>query len=341
MKDIVKTKLGSIELLRFIFASTIMLFHIGIFINENSILFIPIKRSYIMVDFFFIISGYFLYSNIDKNKSYREFLIKKIIRLFPLFFLCSFIANQDGILYYLLFLNNLGLISLKYHLVSWFVSCLFYASLFYFFLIKNLKTDVLCFLTSILVYLSYLIVLNSYDYATGSSVNIFNYINVGVLRSIGGIGLGILLKILFDSFPIKIEKNNFKYYIFSIIEITFLISFIAFVFCGKKIENDLGILIIFSFIFYFLINNKTFFSNLINKDIFNKLGRYSYSIYLVQAPFLKFILDKKEHFKSLFGSDILIIILTIFGIILGILAYYFIEQPLYILLNKTIANENK
>ena len=63
---------GEIELLRFIFCLLVVLFHCNkdIFgmISENNYQFALSPRGYIMVEFFFMLSGYFMASGIDKSR---------------------------------------------------------------------------------------------------------------------------------------------------------------------------------------------------------------------------------------------------------------------------------
>ncbi len=64
---------GEIELLRFIFCLLVVLFHCNkdIFnlISANNYQFALSPRGYIMVEFFFMLSGYFMAAGIDKNRS--------------------------------------------------------------------------------------------------------------------------------------------------------------------------------------------------------------------------------------------------------------------------------
>lgn len=98
-------KFENIEFLRFLFCIIIVYFHI---FHSSILKFIeglnstPIYKTlctncsdaWIIVEFFFIMAGFFLYKSYlkNKNQTFVEFAIKKIIRLWPVFAFATFIT---------------------------------------------------------------------------------------------------------------------------------------------------------------------------------------------------------------------------------------------------------
>lgn len=83
----------SIELLRFILSILIVLHHLYWFYNTkvfNNDIFIDYIFNFMQigVDIFFVISGFFIANSLEKRKPI-DFLVHRIIRIFPLYFLIT------------------------------------------------------------------------------------------------------------------------------------------------------------------------------------------------------------------------------------------------------------
>ena len=90
-----KTKLDSIQMLRGIFASIVVLHHITaatIFYVNNNWMGGIFRVGWFGVDFFFVLSGFimvFMHKNDLINRTnIRKFYLKRFIRIYPIYSLC-------------------------------------------------------------------------------------------------------------------------------------------------------------------------------------------------------------------------------------------------------------
>ena len=99
-------RFNNIEFLRVIFTFAIIIFHIFGIIDPKVNVFLYCRHSRIIVEFFFIISGFFLYSSYTKNVPIKTFIIKRLIRLYPILFISVvFVAFYNHIPFGKLFLQ--------------------------------------------------------------------------------------------------------------------------------------------------------------------------------------------------------------------------------------------
>lgn len=156
MKEIkvkmINDKYHNVEFLRFIFALIIVYFHI---LHNNIMRFIGSNQDYVtlaqlsnkagyIVECFFIISGYFLYKNLNNLNSIEtpKFIWKKFVRLWPVLVFSLIIEvlffrlNIYTAIFNSVFLQCIGL-SLDYKGINWYISPLFWTLIFYYAVFKN------------------------------------------------------------------------------------------------------------------------------------------------------------------------------------------------------------
>lgn len=143
------------------------------------------------VDFFFIISGFFLFGNINYSQSFISFAIKKLKRLMPtvlgvllITFIVSLFTPYNWVkhenLFTILNIQNVGLTFQNGNIPpSWFVSSLFWGMCFYFYLAKIVSQKVFNFVTACLIFICYAIFIH-----VPNSWNVLNYYNFIVKRSV-------------------------------------------------------------------------------------------------------------------------------------------------------------
>lgn len=219
-----KSKIGSIEFIRFLFSIIIVYFHI---LNSNIIPYIGnAKSSYFdlknksvyggyIVECFFIIGGYFIYKTYISNPdiSIKKFLINKIIRLWPVLFFSIVIGLITSTLsiypaiFNIFFLQCVGL-SFAYKGITWYISPFFWVSIFIFALLKNFDNKKLNVILPIMIYFSYVININYCNGRYGRET-IWNFLNLGVLRAIAGIGLGYMIGVAIEDIR-KIQVGGQK-----------------------------------------------------------------------------------------------------------------------------------
>ena len=300
----------TVEFYRFITIIFIAIFHFGIQYTGK---FHWPKGGYLGVEFFFILSGFFLMREANKDKIKGEsdsklsvnYLLSKLKRLYPdylliilIFIFCNIFKDKLFSAKYvfewlykeiweLLFLHDFGIPDIHMSVTStWFLSSLVINSyLIYYLILKNkdLFVGFIAPVTTILIY-----AYASRKYGSLSIQGEYSGIFYGALiRSWADICMGVL-SYNFYSFMhkwLEYEKSaNIKKYkkiifLFNLIEIYMIVSCLYIINIGFKLD-DFNIVIPFVVIIVLAFLNITFISRLLNKKIFKSLGEISYSIYL-------------------------------------------------------------
>ena len=338
-----KKKYHNIEFLRILFALLIVYFHIlhsnimG-YVGENEIYHSLAKLcndAGIIVECFFIMSGYFLYqSYINKPEtSVLQFTLKKIFRLLPVLLfslvICVFFFNHrlEPALFNGLFLQCIGF-SLEYKGINWYISPLFWVSIFYFVLLKTTDYKKANFSIAVITYISYVVLVN----ITFGRETIYGFLCLGVVRALAGIGLGYLIGLVLQELK-KVRIVNWgghsqlQYIVVSIIEIVTLWYLLKWFLFGKSYANSFIVIIIFSILFICFIKGKGLLSQLLDKMIFSAFGRYAYSIYVMQQVAF-YILQRTLWRTAIVGNvSLCLFVSLVFCTFVGVLTYHLVEQP--------------
>lgn len=197
----------NIDFLRFFFAIGIVYFHIlhsNIMGSVGNILLYTTlsklsNNAGVIVECFFIIAGIFLHKSLEKSSdcSYVEYIYAKICRLWPvlafswllevMFFGCkpatAFINS--------FFLQCVG-VTVDYKGINWFISPYFWAILFYAGVMKAVSKKVAMLVIAIIVYFSYVANIKYCNGGFGRET-VYGLLNLGMMRALAGIGLGMLL----------------------------------------------------------------------------------------------------------------------------------------------------
>ena len=254
-----------------------------------------IRSSYIVVDFFFVLSGYILalkyWNSISDLKTLKSFYLKRLFRLYPLVLITSsFLLLIEIFTYYKLkgFKNDpisLYEISLRYlndvllvnssnilgahsmNIPSWSISAEFFCYLIFgIFLVyfKNLKQ----FLNVLL--LSFIVLALTQEYA-------FPTFSFGFIRGIISFLVGVILfkSNILKNFKIK---NNHQV----IIIIIFGLSLYLLTLKTYLITKTLSIFLPFFFAFtiHIILNGKGILTRFLTNPFITKIGDLSFSIYL-------------------------------------------------------------
>ncbi len=308
----------NIEFLRILFTAGIIATHLAILKTD------------IIVEFFFIISGFFISKSIDKieHHDFNSYFIKRYIRLFPQYLLIMFFYHRKSFFQALIGFDIIFNRPLNKNdkLLNdlWFVPVLFWTENLIFCMFKYFKKYT-NFILAILVFL----LLRYYLYFKGSVYLGF------IIRGLAFTGLGCFLNLFHKNIKIiKICPNvNF---------ITFL-EIYAFTFCIKNLETHPRIIIsMWCFlILYLFIENKGGLSRILNNNIFTYISKYCYSVYISHENISRDLFRKLGLYKKLnIIDDKLIIIINSFFV--GMFFYYLNEIVFKKLFNSIYSNkENK
>jgi len=263
------------------------------------------------------------------------------IFVFILFLLASFFniiyfKTYDNI-FSLLLLNNIGLTLKDGNIngIGWFVSVLFWVSIFYYYIFSIIDKKYLKLIVPLIVALSYSLILHSKGgYIWGHVENINLIFNVGVLRGLGGMGLGLIIAKLYKDYKPAVEKLELN--IFQKLLVTgaegYLIGFLINNMALRKLHynNDFIFVIAFCVLIILFLAKKGYISKLFECNFSSFLGKYAFSIYMV-SHIISLIIVKTiwvNHREFVLANLSLSITLTTLTIVLsGILAYHIIEKP--------------
>ena len=335
-----KERYSSIDLLRFIAASSVAFTHL-IILNSNSSLNLEIISS-ISVEVFFIISGFVLAPQIialAKNNNfynYKIFLIRRWYRTIPIYILSLILTSiiLDKIfsldfVKYLLFIQNFIFLTVKsdYFSISWSLSVeeWFYI-IFPLFLIigfkinsfyKSINILSLSWFFIFLILLIRIFYVNDGDWGT-------NIRRIVIFR-LDAIVFGFILYFYKD-------RINFNLINFFILIIFFLI-FSKFLFEIMKL-NALQRINFYQFIFHYcvaiwgslVVILFYLIEKMINNININKvnifLGKISYSIYLFHLLTIYLVSSLN------FSLTPTILIFILLQITISVIIYYFFEEPI-------------
>ncbi len=353
------TKFKNIEFLRFILALFIVAFHLreGYFITLPKYLH-GINYASVCVDFFFIIAGFFLFRTFNINKDTWDFAKKRFLRLAPnlwllvfLIMICSgFIKDirfifSDNILRMLLLgpigfsppTGGIGAV------IIWFIPCLFWVSLFYFYLAKIFETKKLNLIVWLLVVSSISLYMQYMHFIPDGNVkNVYYIFNIGIVRAVAGIGLGYFVNMLYSSgFLFKCSQK--QKWLISLLEL-YLCSFLLHYLTSSSHlpgKTSFLFIVMFTFLFYLFLIKQGIISNLLENKISVWLGKYSYAIYCIHPIILAlFKAYGKVHkvFVTTHSVELLVTIIII-NIVAGILTYHLYEKPVHKYCNRRFLNK--
>ena len=345
-------KLYNIELFRFIFSLLIAYGHMMLFylfpVNRETFSWCNMGQTWdatlTIVDCFFILTGFFMFNTVTyKNITTMQFMKGKIIRLWPVYFfsfivffvlskfkVCSFNLYDD--ILNLLFLQCSGhKLSLGDSGYSWYISSLFWVSLFYFYLLRNFQKKNARLVIGIMTFFSYILLIHKFDGGVGAHISppLLELFVPGILRALGGMGLGYFIGEIFDNLKnIKSEDLNiYKRISISATELIITL-FLLYNYLIKKVyNNSLLYILAFGVLLLLLALQIGKYSQVLNWKGFEYIGRYSYSIYIMHLPV--FLTLKKYVWTKDFVTDnpiISIIIGLVFCTITGIFTYHLVEK---------------
>lgn len=353
-------KIKNIEVFRFIFALIICYHHMIInwanMYSENSYIRYLREGSYggYCVDCFFVIAGFFLFFSITKFDDIWDFTIHKIKRLWPLLAfstLTSFVlvknAHVSQLIINLLFLQSTTISVYKgLNTAAWFVSALFLVSLFYMGIVKIFQKKYCNYVISLIVFIFTCIFYSGY--AKGAvDYQVTPFLTSGMIRGIYGIGLGYLLAEFYlkirENVKMSIKDNLYLKIIITLAEVL-LLGFILWYLIsgGNLVVNNFIVLVAFIVLFLLFLFEKGLFSRFLNNNISAFLGKYAFSIYLMQASYNAFA--RKNFWRgSIFIQEhtLWAILLNMLGyVILGVIVYHLVEKPCSNILNRKKVDNN-
>lgn len=245
---------GLIEMYRFLFALWVVWYH-GYFLFKNEYF----SHGYIAVEFFFILSGFYILKSIDKLKNETFFSgLGKLLWNRTKSLGLAFVIGLIFVFWYMIIVKEISILGFL-----WYIPLMLLAFVVIYTLTRIIKNKYLFITTLIcIVIVSYLLL----------------YIPIlqgwGLFRSLGGVSLGVLISLI-PQINLNFKKINFNW----IITIMLFVLTLYLAYLPKENLNSeyLLVLIIMPMLIYFTNTLQ------INSKILNFLGSISFGLYSYQC----------------------------------------------------------
>lgn len=359
-----KERIMNIDFLRFVGALIIVYYHINLCMLSSCDN-IPLFKNTVnntlcgglWADFFFIISGFFLFYTSKSKKDIVEFMYHRIIRFCPIIIITTLIYYCLSLAHLLDFkryvnilpifmLNGTGITGLTVPNLhqTWFISALFWTSSFLFYIYHSVKKEVFNIIIALTTFSS-IIILNNNTYDPYKVI--LSFIPIGIIRALFGIGVGYFIfqiTMVLNTINIHTKYKNIKNFIINFLEIYlfFYIIYYTSIHSMHYAHAFTNLLIAFILLLILFIQNKGFLSKLLNNKLSVMFGKPTLSIYVVHTLiidlFIRNLFNKEFSFISQY-QELFIILPIILSVVAGIILYKFIEQPTTKYLNKLLLNK--
>lgn len=319
--NIYKGKSTSVEGMRFIFMLIISLWH---FSRIN-----PFTHGYIAVDFFFILSGFFLWkSYIKYEESPLQYTIRKIRRLYPeyvIVFIIAFILKSKlwlkedivdtimNAISELLMIHSIGIYSSTINPPSWYICVLLVGgALVYSCIYINRKLSInLLFPVVILLSYTYLLGFNG----SLEQFEVDGFISQPLLRGVAGMSLGCMIAAFIYKFKEILRRTV-------LLDIAILLSVgIVFISLFSHFNYDKFSLIAFVILIISTEISDSLIYKCFKSPLWLKLGGITYEMLLVHAPVIWVLNFLTKHWSTswitlLILTSVYVIIVLVFSCVL-------------------------
>lgn len=320
-------KMLNIELLRIFFTLGVVCCHFFGSLNLYT-------HGVFGVEFFFILSGYFLAYTYKPDKSTTDFIKSKFMRFVPLVVFGSLICGGGlSAAENLFFLQNTGLTTHDtVNAPAWYIGVLFWVLVFYFMLLKTVSAEAAKLLTGIIIFCSFVFCVG----AGGDRLNFaVSYIPRGMFRGLGGVGLGYLLY----QFCKRPEENHAEGKLYSLGEFGFVVFMAVQMFKPLSFWQDwIFQPIEFAVLICLFVCKKGMLSNFLERPVFAFLAEYCLAVYLthwfVMQHWKEFI-DISQGWAAEHRWGVVFIVLAVCWLF-GIFAHHVIEKPAANILKKLL-----
>ena len=304
MNVYISNKNSSIEFFRFLFMAILIAWHGG---------FKFFAHGYLVVEFFFILSGFFLYiSFIKKNKGTLQYTEDKIKRTYIEYFLaCMFMfflvvlqalvnnrnvftpENLFKLISEILLLQNIGIFNGGFNTPLWYFSVLIWGGGILYSLLKYNRHLMVNVLLPLYVLFFYTYIFNKQDSIECWEREVFY---IPMLRGLADMSVGIIWgKFSFYALS-KISNGGGKIKIFNAVSLISL-ALLLFAFYNKT-TFDKYCLVFIPLILLNCICKEGILNRIFSGSISQSLGGITYEMYLLHAPLLM-ILNKTFDDSSL------------------------------------------
>ncbi len=288
----------TIDFFRIIFILIICIHHFQPIINAKFI-----NTGFLCVEFFFIVSGFFLYKSFKKNSNSNglKYTIGRIKKLYPLYIFAFIVIlilttiescsrgnlNVQKSIFTsiseILLLQNIGIFNGGINYPMWYLSTLIVSGFFIFELLKRDKNLYLKLLgpLSIIIYFAFI----NKNYGTLEVWDNINGIYLPLVRTFVDMTIGCILSYIMEEYSEKIKNSLTSHkFFYGIIEIiNYIILFYLII---KNTPYQIYSVIAFTILIAFANIENSICYKLFNNKIFRYNGDLSYSMYVNHASII-------------------------------------------------------
>lgn len=345
-----REKLKNIEILRFIFIIQIVLMHLtrssGLLKLLSSdvplfkYFFDATANGYVGVDYYFIIAGFFVRYTYRDIHCWR-YVMHKMKRLLPtmlaalviIFLLSTFYSdiefNWFNAFYTITFTASFMPSGTGYF---WFVGPLFWSSLFYFYTLKYYDKKHLNVIFSIVIICSYsLLINNSSNNFWNVRPHLFNFLNMGMLRGLAGMGIGYFIAMFYTENVDKLRNVHVSFphrVLITCIEAALLLFIIYYGSLCTFVGNPMLAIFAFMALFFTFLLKWGFISKFLDNGFSVFLGKYVYTIYVMESAmhhYLKHVISSMPH-QIIMGGGGMLLLIIIGHIGASVIIYHCLEK---------------
>lgn len=327
-----KERIYRIDFLRILFTFLIVLHHI---LNTLNIY----NRAQYGVEFFFILSGFMLVYTFN-NMTLFHFAIKKLFHFLPYTLLANILAlffidhpSTIGFLSSVSLFASTGVFPVSpYYGPTWYLSVLFWVSIFYFILLRYARSKI----TNLIISLIILLCIPYTDSKINTLIPDIPFITYGMVRGIFCMGMGYFLGLFYLTYQPTLFSDSKKIsWIYSGLEVIAIGLICSGMFIPSFFFSQFLIFPLFILILYLFLLKKGWLSDFFNKRITTRVAQYTLPIFMTHDIFTTYILrDILKEFKPLSEFKITLSIITILACILfGILIHHIFRYLKKLLFN--------
>ena len=285
----------SVDFFRFFFIIMICLWH---FSDKVKILY----HGYLGVEFFFMLSGMFLYRTYCYHPEINalNYTTRRFVRFFPKYIIClipifvlvnyqwlkevSLTSVTDIILRFIsegLMLQSNGLFPSGSNYPMWFLSVLLLGGGIIYSILRTERRRAIGFIFPLLIVFSYMYIFSDHK----SCIERWGHPNgfyIPFVRGMADICMGVMLMTVISNKKALLEKKIKTVNFASIISLIFLV-----IISTIEPSHDQYCLIFIPSILIGCFIESSFFNRIFNHHIWNKLGNISYEMFLIHALIVK------------------------------------------------------
>ncbi len=318
--------LNNFDFLRIIFTVCIVYHHLFNYYNKSNM-------GGASVEFFFILSGFFLTYTIEQQKNLEVFIVKKIIKFWPLICfssICLIFGDKsmtyEKFLAPLFFLPATGIFDSFSSAPNsaWYICVLIWVSMFYFYIIKNCNPVFTKICIAILTFYNYVICVK-YDWGIYDTIGELKIFTIGMARGIAGMGCGYFIAALYNKHRQSLNTSKKTYLKYTVSEI-FLIAYILISMFGfNALDNRIFLVIAFIALIWLFLIKKGTISCYFEKNPYKDISQYCLAIFLTHGVIIFY---SKKYMSTCTESDALQMSIIFFtSVLFGVLVRHFIEKP--------------